>query len=310
MYERGTPMRVIAEREGVDPKTVYNVARRHHLPRRRELDSDRARRIADAFRAGTRVTDIAAEESVSRGYVSFVAKRAGLPPQPGARRKYPLDESAFDAPNDVGWWLIGLLAADGSVARRSNLVSLTQQEKDVDVLHAFLDHVGCPDRPLTELKLSPEAAARAWPRSRAFEARICSQRIKERLGAHGIGPRKTDGLMLSEAAAAQPAVWLGVLDGDGWVSETGQRGQPLIDFCGNRTVMEQCSAFWGRRLSFQRSDAPRVRSHHGGLGRVVLHGANARRAAEILLASSPISLQRKRRTLEAIAADPSHRPRE
>jgi hypothetical protein len=302
LYGQGLPIREIADEECVDRKTVYNVARRAGLPPRRQLDRKRAKRILEAYRAGTRVTDIAEREGVRREYVRFVARRGGLPPQPSARRRYPLDESAFSHLDGVGWWLIGLLAADGSVGRRSNLISLTQSARDADVLHAFLAYVGCPDRPLTELRLSSAAAARAWPRRRAFEARVFSKRLQTQLARHGIVPGKSRSLRLSDEAAAKPAVWLGLLDGDGWVSATGQRGRPLIDFCGAPPVMEQCSRFWGGRLRFQRSLRPQVRTHRRGLRRVAIHGANATEAAQILLASSPISMRRKRRILEAIAS--------
>ena len=295
-------MDAIAEQEGVDRKTVYNVARRAGLPHRHRFDPARTARILAAYQAGERLREIAARESVCSSYVGAVARRAGLPPRQGWQRRYPLNENAFDAPDSVGWWLVGLLAADGSIARRSNQISLTQSERDADVLHKFLAYVGSPGKPLIELKLSPAAAARAYPRSRAFVACVNSSHMKAALGKHGVVPRKTQGLRLGEEAAKEPAVWLGLLDGDGWVSASGQRGRPLLDFCGTPAVMRQCSEFWGTRLSFQRVQAPTRRVHRGGLRRVTLHGANAARGAAILLAASSISMDRKRRTLEAIVA--------
>jgi hypothetical protein len=301
LYQAGELMDEIAARVEVDRKTVYNVARRAGLPNRHRFDPARTTRIIAKYQAGRLTEDIAASENVHRSFVRKVARRAGLPARTNWRRRYPLDESAFDDPTAIGWWLVGLIAADGHIGSRDNLVALTQKEDDADVLHEFLDYLGCPDRPLTELRLSKAAATRTHSRTRAFAARVISKHLCDSLAKYGITPRKTMTLKLSEDAAAQPAVWLGLLDGDGWVSATARKGRPVINFCGAPAVMQQCSAFWGARLRFQRVPAPTVRAHAGELRWVAIHGANATRAARILLASSPVSLRRKRRILESIA---------
>jgi len=273
LYQAGELLDDIATRVGIDRKTVYNVARRAGLPRRYTIDLDRRARILDAYAEGTPVTEITRSEGVARGYVRQLARGAGLPPRKGWQRRYPLDEHVFDKPDAIGWWLIGLLAADGSIGRESNLISLTQRRSDADVLRAFLAYVGCPERPLTELKLSPGAARRAWPRSPACEARVWSRHMQNALARHGLTTTKTRDLRFSPEAAGQPAVWLGLLE-----------------------------AFWGARLTFQRGSRPAVNKHRAGLARVALFGKNASSAARILLKSSPVSLQRKRRILEAIAS--------
>jgi hypothetical protein len=301
-YNAGEEMKTIADDLGVDPKAVYNVARREGLPNRHVFDPDRTARIVKAYAAGTPPTEIAAAQGVHRSYVRNLARKAGLEPHKDWARKYPVEETVFDNPTSIGWWLIGLLAADGHIGSRDNLVALTQSEKDKDVLYAFFDYVGSPDKPLTELRLSPAAASRAHPRRRAFCARAQSKYMCESLARHGITPRKTQTLVFSPVAAKQTPVWLGLLDGDGWVSDVGQRGRPVLAFYGTKAVMRQCSSFWGARLSFQRVDAPTVYRHVGMLHGIRLHGANATRAAQILLASSPVSLERKRRILERIAA--------
>lgn len=300
-YEAGDEMKAIAEDLGIDRKTVYNVARRAGLPNRHIFDPARSERIITAYESGAAVGEIAKAEGVHRTFVRNVASRAGLRPREDWARKYPINEAAFDEPTAVGWWLIGLLAADGCV-RTGNLISLAQRECDTDVLRAFVAYVGCPDRPLTELKLSPGAACRSWPRSPAWEARIWSRHMKEVLASHGVTATKTKSLKFSPDAAEQPAVWLGLLDGDGWVSRVAQHGRRVIAFFGTPSVMHQCSEFWGKRLDFQRAASPTVYKHRGGLGSVRLYGANAVHAAKILLGSTPISLRRKRRSLEAIAA--------
>jgi hypothetical protein len=298
-YARGDLVATIADEEGVCIKTVRNVARRRGLPRRRPDTTERDARIAKRYAAGERVVDIAQSEGVRRPDVRAVAKRYGIPPRT-AWRRYPIDESAFDDPTPVGWCLIGLLAADGCVYERENRVSLAQREADVDVLDAFLAYVGSP-RPLTRLQLSPAAAARAWPRSPALEARVFSARMCRALAAHGVVPQKTHRMRFSAEAAAEPAVWLGMFDGDGSGGPRRAHDRRRLDWYGTRAVMEQCSSFWGARLKLSTGRAPNLIAHAGGLTKVALYGSNAMEAARILLAASPVSLERKRHSLEQIA---------
>jgi hypothetical protein len=211
-----------------------------------------------------------------------------------------LDETAFDRPTAVGWWLIGLLAADGSVNGREHRVSLCQTVGDADVLHAFLDNVGCPERPLTMLTLSPAAARRQLPRRPAAEARIFSARICGSLARHGIVPRKTANLTLSEQAASQAAVWLGMLDGDGTVGFYREGVTPRITFSGSPAAMTQCERFWRSALGYEGA-RPAARQHSNHLWVYQLTDAKAIAGAPILLAASPVSMKRKRRLLEQVA---------
>jgi hypothetical protein len=288
-YIRGDLITSIAFDEEVDVKTVRNVARRMGLPRRRPDRSERNLRVAARYRAGEPVLAIAEDEGVHPKSVGTVAKRAGVPPRRGWQRVYPIDETAFDQPTEIGWWLVGLLAADGCVFAREHRISLAQNAGDQDVLNAFLAYVGSPGRPLASIAPGH------------FEARIFSRRVCEALARYGVVPRKSKSLELSPEAADQAAVWLGLFDGDGSAGVKLGHGRPRIDFFGAPPVMKQCSEFWGARLKLATNAPPTVVNHAGGLKKVSIYGANAARGARIMLASSPISHQRKRRTLEAIS---------
>lgn len=300
LYESDVPVTEIAARAAVCVKTVRNVARRAGLPPRNAPKPARDRDVARRYMQGERVAVVAATHGITTSAVRRIAARAGLPPRVGWQRRYPLDESSFDRPTDVGWWLIGLLAADGSVNEAEHRVSLCQSTKDIDVLQAFYEYVGCADRPVTVLRLSQEAAKRQLPRRPAAEARIYSARIVRALAVHGVVPRKTASLVLSEEASAQAATWLGVLDGDGSVGIYRQRREGRVCFYGSKALICQCGAFWSSRLGFD-GTRPRPRPHTGGIWRFTLTYAKARAAARILLASSPQSMRRKRELLTQIA---------
>jgi hypothetical protein len=301
LYRDGVPVAEIATQAGICVKTVRNVARRAGLPPRNPSQPERDAKIVARYIAGDRVAAIARDHGVGRSRVRVVAQRAGIPPRSGWQRRYPLDERAFDRPNAVGWWLIGLLAADGSIHEPEHRVSLCQTLEDADVLHAFYEYVGCPGRPLTMLNLSEGARRRQLPRRPAAEARIFSRRIVVALARHGVVARKSATLALGPEAATKAAVWLGLLDGDGSVGIYRDGRQPRVRFSGTRRLMEQCEEFWRQTLPYS-EPRPAATPHCKGLWQFSLCGAKARQAAEVLLAASERSLRRKRELLAEIAA--------
>jgi hypothetical protein len=299
-YRLGAPVAEIAREAGVCMKTVRNVARRAGVPPRHGPQPLRDAEAQARYKAGEPVARIKEDLRIGRSHLRKLAARAGVPPRRGWQRLYPVDEAVFEEPTAVGWWLIGLLAADGSIFEQEHRVSLCQTVADADVLYAFLDYVGCPERPLTMLNLSSEAARRQLPRRPAAEARVFSARICDSLARHGIVPRKTASLTLSEEAARQPAVWLGVLDGDGCVGIYHDRTATRIEFSGSETLMAQCERFWRNALRYHGA-RPAARQHSRSLWTYRLHGAKAAAGAQILLAASPVSMRRKRRLLEQVA---------
>jgi hypothetical protein len=304
LYQQGVPVAEIADRAGVCVKTVRNVARRFELPPRNPPNPERDARAIARYASGEKVTAIARELGISRSRIRLLAAGAGLPPRSDWQRRYPLDETAFDHPTNVGWWLIGLLAADGSIHAAEHRVTLCQTLGDADVLYAFYDYVGCPNRPLTMLNLSKEVQQRQYPRRPAAEARIFSRRIVRALARHGIVPGKTATTELSSEAASNPAVWLGLLDGDGSVGIYRHGRDVRVRFAGTRQVMTQCERFWRGVVPFDAS-TPAAHPHSRGIWVFDLAGAKARRAAEVLLAASPVSMARKRAKLSALVADSS-----
>ena len=300
LYTEGLPVAQIAGLAGVCVKTVRNVARRAGLPARNGPRPERDAAIVRSYQAGDRVRRIASEHGLSRPRVRRIAARAGVPARSGWQRQYPINEAAFDRPTPIGWWLIGLLAADGSIHAAENRISLCQSTKDIDVLHAFYEYVGCPERPVTMLNLSQAAKARQLPRGPAAEARVFSKRLVRALARHGVVPRKTGSMKLSEEASRRAAAWLGVLDGDGSVGIYRSGRAPKLSFAGSEALMVQCQCFWRRQLEIA-GPRPSARPHAKGIWVFDLWCAKAEGAARILLGASPRSMRRKRALLAQIA---------
>ena len=145
-----------------------------------------------------------------------------------------------------------------------------------------------------------EARERQHPRRPAAEARVFSRRIVAALARHGVTPQKSRSLRLGATACRQPAVWLGMLDGDGSVGVYRQGRLVRLMFSGTRQVMRQCQDFWRNALEVV-GDRHAARPHSGGTWTFCLHNAKARNAAVILLKASPVSMRRKRALLMDIA---------
>ena len=105
-YTGGLSVVEIALRHGVCVKTVRNIARRAGLPPRNAPAPERNRQVALRYAAGDRVQAIADAHAITTQAVRTIAARSGLPARTGWRRRYPIDESAFDHPTKTGWWLV------------------------------------------------------------------------------------------------------------------------------------------------------------------------------------------------------------
>jgi hypothetical protein len=154
------------------------------------------------------------------------------------------------------------------------------------LLRRLMAFVGTPDRPLTTVNASG-----------ARGATIASRKIVEDLATHGIVPRKTWSLRISADATAQPAFWLGELDGDGSVGIS-RGGCPKIRFVGTRALMSQCADF----VAIVVGRKPAVYRYASGqevLWSVAVSGDNAKQLAEVLLAAHYPSLEEKRVRLRA-----------
>ena len=65
------------------------------------------------------------------------------------KRKYALNEKAFDEVNSSSAYWIGYLYGDGNCTRE-NRIRLCCSEKDKDILFSFRDFVSCVEKPIKD----------------------------------------------------------------------------------------------------------------------------------------------------------------
>ena len=125
------------------------------------------------------------------------------------KRKYALNEKAFDEVNSSSAYWIGYLYGDGNCTRE-NRIRLCCSEKDKDILFSFRDFVSCVEKPIKDFM-----AAGKYP-SCSFE--VISWKIKKTLSKYGLTkPKKDRGLLhidLMQDNVAKDFV-RGLFDADG-----------------------------------------------------------------------------------------------
>jgi hypothetical protein len=240
-----------------------------------------------AYENGSTVADLARESGRYPATISNALTEAGIHVVSGAERvrRWPVRHDAFSPPlTTEAWYWIGFLAADGYV-RRSR-VCLGLKPSSAPSLRRFMEFVGSPERPL-----------RITAAGNQLAAEVSSAQIVRDLAQHGLLPAKTLSLTIRRLAAAQPAFWLGYLDGDGCVCISRRNGVPTIHLVGTRAVMEDASAFIASVVPDRR---PSVHRHSSGgvLWIVRASGHTAREVARALLAPHAPSLEPKRERLE------------
>jgi len=203
-------------------------------------------------------------------------------PLPNRRHRYRLpDLGAFASINPRSAYWLGFLLADGCISRREVIIVL--QNQDAAHLRAFLEFLGCADRPLGVAN-----GGRA--------ARLCvgSAALARQLTAFGLDPQHKHDTAIRDELATSRDFWRGVVDGDGSVKALGARRMPQLQLVGSPTVVSQFATFLGTVSSD--GYVPRSFGHSQShvVRLVSISGRRARRAIEALYGGDPAdSLARK-----------------
>ena len=131
-----------------------------------------------------------------------------------ARRMYEVDDSYFSQENPKMAYLLGFLAADGTVSKDSNRIKIGLSSVDKD----FLEQIRC--------EIKAEHPIFTYQTSNGYEVSelvFSSKQIKEDLAKYNIIPKKT--YSFTFPIQLQKKYWIdfirGYFDGDGSVSTAG-----------------------------------------------------------------------------------------
>lgn len=137
-----------------------------------------------------------------------------------AHRKYSLNENYFNTESSNMAYILGFIAADGTIREKSNEVKITLSSVDKEILEKIREELNS-GRPLREYEDNKGYSK--------IELDFTSPIIKEKLKEYGIVPQKTSLLKppykLDEKY--MPDYIRGYFDGDGSVSKTGYHNNGL-----------------------------------------------------------------------------------
>lgn len=143
-------------------------------------------------------------------------RRDGLPCHGGRRRHIQFNESFFaELDNELSAYFLGLVAADGSIAKRGNTLEIQLAEPDHLVLERFIDAIdgiGC----------SLKRRNRADRLKTFYRLALCSKTMAKDLVGWGLTPAKTESMQLERPVPDAHARHFlrGFWDGDGSIGRS------------------------------------------------------------------------------------------
>lgn len=225
-------------------KLITDISARCRKCSRRQLQSHKNREkdkivILEMFQSGFKIGEIAKKLNCSNVKVSGILGECGFDNlQSISSRRYSIDESVMDTDTPEKYYILGLLATDGTVSlnRNSKYVSVSLHRSD-DVLLNDLRSIFKTDKPLHYSSTDNQAVFT-----------IFSSRIYDIVASFGIVGQKS---LTLEIKKDIPDKFLadflrGCFDGDGGIREERGKADILLCISGSRVFAEQIVNYYKR----------------------------------------------------------------
>lgn len=214
------------------------------MPNNRRFSDKQEAEILSLYLSGATSTSIAKQYKTRSSQIRRAISRQNgqMRTRTEYRRKYLVDESAFDILTPESAYWIGFLMADGCVTdSRGNecspLLVLGLADKDRGHIASFREFLKST-HPITN---GPVSSGTGLP-----SARICiaSKRLVAALSVFGIVPRKSLTATVPTILLQNRDFWRGVVDGDGTIHIGKKKNGttfPTISLVGSHALVEQFS---------------------------------------------------------------------
>ncbi len=207
---------------------------------------------------GEKSQDIAAKWGISKAAVWRYLKSVGCEMRP-SRRRHHIDEKFFDViDTEAKAYFLGLLYADGYNSGK-NVVEISLQERDKEILEAFQQHVGHAGKLGYRIR---KGHRDGFDRQNQYRLALCSNHMAVKLTEHGCGPRKSSTLEFPTCVPDQLVRHFvrGYFDGDGMIClhKSGKYTIPIVNFISSKMFIAGLRKVINRELGF----LPPIRRHH------------------------------------------------
>jgi hypothetical protein len=211
-------------------------------------------------------------------------------------RKSPLDEQAFLSCSPESDYWCGIMATDGCVGLYGSALTPMIQYGTIDIEHVYKFRAFVKSEHAVVL-LDRKGK---WGRCKAVQIGFRNRTIGEFLISHGITPKKSLTLKVSERLAASPHFWRGAVDGDGTVAISKRYAQPQVFLTSSSfSFIMQFSEFCASLGLRPKISANKDRCYSVGFG-----SQQAIKLLSVLYADATVWLDRKKLKVDQIFAQP------
>lgn len=293
-YAAGERVADLAAEYGIHITAIYGLLRRRGLAARgnKAMSPEAAAQAVEAYLSGESSCTVAGKFGVSRPTICREVRRSGSRVRNGGetRRKWLLNEGAFDEITPEAAYWIGFLIADGCVYKPTTQqcswrLSLALKSTDRPHVEAFASFLGT-NKPLQVAHYGQGIGGDG----KSVSLCVSSDKLAAQLAEFGIKERKTQAVRPPEAFLDDCDFWRGVVDGDGslcWLRQK-NRSYPYLCLAGSLAVCEAFAAFAGKHTG----KPHRVSRGHGRSWAVKLFNKDAVAVANAIY-NGNIALPRK-----------------
>lgn len=237
-------------------------------------DNTVGQEIVDQYTQGKSARQLGFDYNVADVTISAFLKRNNIRIRNRSeqKRKWTLNEKAFDKLSTEAFYWIGFLLADGNVHKtktRSWQLCVGLAARDSEHIEKFKKFIGC-NKPLYFNK-----------KNGGVFLIVYSNYLCERLAQFGIIPNKSKVVKIPEICKNNRDFWRGMVDGDGWISVANNYD---IGLCGTHNTVKHFMDFIGQEVGIRQLT---------GCFEVRYGCGSARRVANILYQNPTIFLDRK-----------------
>jgi hypothetical protein len=256
---------------------------------RHNLGAEQVTEICHRYRAGESSIVIGLRFEIPAPTICSLLRRCRitLRDPSSARRKLPLNETAFATITPESAYWSGFLIADGAVSGGTLIVRLAA--KDMSHLQELRRFLGSGHK-------VQHIARNGWAGTPAVQLAIPSARLVADLAALGVLPRKSFTAMACPSLQHNRHFWRGVVDGDGHVGIDRRRDVPRLELVGPAGLLTQFRSFAQSLTMTNASVRP-----HKTIHRFQLSGRAAAAVLHHLYDTCTMALERKAQVARRIA---------
>ena len=214
----------------ISATTVKNILDRNNIQKRTKggIYALPEEEIINKYQSGISTTLIAKEYNVTIHTITNLLEKNNIE-RNNRYQNVNLDINYFEEINRIDKaYFLGFLLTDGNIGKNNNAISLSLQEKDIEILSIFSEQIRSENQ-LYHRKDKPEV-------------KFCvkSLKMKKDLEKYGIVPQKTYSVEMPQLdEIMMPHLIRGMIDGDGWISYKSHQ----LGFCGNEKTVTQLKEY-------------------------------------------------------------------